>query len=49
MAFGFRKRIKLIPGLWLSASKSGLSASVGGHGLMTNISRRCVPRHVFTP
>ena len=32
MGFRFRKRIRIIPGLWLNASKSGISASVGGHG-----------------
>jgi hypothetical protein len=32
MGFRFRRRIKLFPGLWLNASKSGISASIGGHG-----------------
>jgi hypothetical protein len=28
MGFRFRKRIRIIPGLWLNASKSGISASI---------------------
>ena len=37
MGFRFRRRIKIMPGLWLNLSKSGVSTSVGGHGLTTNI------------
>jgi hypothetical protein len=40
MGFRFRKRIKLFPGLWLNASRSGISASIGGHGLTANISKK---------
>jgi len=29
MGFRFRKRIRIVPGLWLNASKSGISASIG--------------------
>ena len=40
MGFRFRKRIKLFPGLWLNASRSGISASMGGHGATLNLSRK---------
>ena len=40
MGFRFRKRIRIIPGLWLNASKSGLSASIGGRGATVNLSRK---------
>lgn len=37
MAFLFRKRIKIFPGIWLSLSKGGMSTSFGGKGLTVNI------------
>jgi Protein of unknown function (DUF4236) len=37
MGFLFRKRIKILPGLWLSLSKRGVSTSIGGKGLTVNI------------
>ncbi len=37
MGLRFRKRIKILPGLWLNLSKSGISTSVGGKGLTVNI------------
>jgi hypothetical protein len=36
MGFRFRRRIKLLPGLWLNASKSGISTSVGHPGATIN-------------
>jgi hypothetical protein len=30
MSFLFRKRIKILPGVWLNLSKGGLSTSFGG-------------------
>jgi hypothetical protein len=42
MGFRFCKRIKLFPGLWLDASKRGISARIGGHGLTANISKKGV-------
>jgi hypothetical protein len=36
MAFRLRKRIKRFPGLWLNASKSGVSLSAGIPGLTVN-------------
>jgi hypothetical protein len=44
VGFRFRRRIKLFPGLWLNASKSGLSASVGGPGATLNIGGKGGPR-----
>ena len=37
MGFRLRKSIKILPGVRLNVSKSGVSASVGVHGLTTNI------------
>jgi hypothetical protein len=36
MAFRFRKRIKLLPGVWLNVGKTGISTSVGGDGVTVN-------------
>jgi len=30
MGFRYRKRLGILPGLWLNLSRSGISASVGG-------------------
>ncbi|VTY38363.1 Uncharacterised protein [Xylophilus ampelinus] len=37
MGFSFRKRIKLLPGVRLNVSKTGLSTSIGGRGASVNI------------
>ena len=37
MAFLFRKRIKILPGIWFNLSKRGISTSIGGKGLALNI------------
>jgi Protein of unknown function (DUF4236) len=37
MGFRFRKRIKIIPGVWFNLSKSGISTSIGGKGLTINL------------
>jgi len=37
MGFRLRKRIKLLPGLWLNLSKTGVSTSIGGKGVTVNI------------
>lgn len=37
MAFLFRKRIKILPGIWLNLSKGGISTSFGGKGITVNI------------
>ena len=37
MGFLFRKRIRILPGIWLNLSKRGVSTSFGGKGLTVNI------------
>jgi hypothetical protein len=37
MGFRFRKRIRILPGIWLNLSKRGTSASFGGKGLNMNV------------
>jgi hypothetical protein len=40
MGLRFRRRLRIIPGLWLNLNKSGGSLSVGGHGFTENIGPR---------
>lgn len=40
MSIRFRKRIKVIPGVYLNVSKSGVSASIGPKGTNVNISQK---------
>ena len=49
MAFRFRKRIKLLPGIWLNVGKSGVSTSVGGDGLTVNFGKRGTRTTVSAP
>lgn len=37
MDLQFRKCIRLLPGLWLNVSKTGVSTSVGGDGVTVNL------------
>jgi hypothetical protein len=37
MGFLFRKRIKILPGVWFNLSKRGVSTSFGGKGLTVKI------------
>jgi hypothetical protein len=37
MGFLFRKRIKILPGIWFNLSKRGISTSIGGKGITINI------------
>jgi hypothetical protein len=37
MGLRFQKRIKILPGVYINLSKSGASASVGGHGATVNV------------
>lgn len=37
MSIRFRKRIKILPGLFINLSKSGLSATVGKRGSSVNL------------
>lgn len=36
----FQKRKKILPGVWLNFSKSGVTVSIGIPGLMLNLGRR---------
>jgi hypothetical protein len=49
MSWRFRKRLRIIPGLWINLSKKGGSLSVGGHGLPANVSKRGVRETVGLP
>ncbi len=40
MSFRFRKRIKIIPGIYLNVSKSGVSTTLGPRGATVSISNR---------
>ena len=40
MGFRFRRRVRILPGLYLNISKRGVSTSIGGHGATLNISKR---------
>lgn len=42
MGFRFRKSFKIMPGVRLNLSKSGLSTSIGGKGVTLNLSKRGV-------
>jgi len=49
MTWRFRKRIKILPGLWINLSKGPPSLSIGGRGATTNISKRGVASTVGLP
>jgi Protein of unknown function (DUF4236) len=49
MSWRFRKRLRIIPGVWINLSKKGGSLSVGGHGLTANISKKGVRETVGLP
>ena len=37
MGFRFQKRIRILPGVYINLSKSGVNGSVGGHGATVNV------------
>lgn len=49
MGLRFRKSIRLMPGIRLNLSKSGVSASLGGPGATVNIGKRGVRGTVGVP
>jgi len=49
MGFRFSKRIKILPGVSINLSKSGVSASVGPRGAKINIGKRGVRANVGIP
>ena len=40
MGFRFRRSVRIIPGIRLNFSKSGISTSLGGRGATINFSKR---------
>lgn len=48
MEFRFRKSIKLLPGLKINLSKSGISFTLGKKGCKTNIKPGRSPKTTFT-
>jgi hypothetical protein len=49
MGFKFRKIIKVIPGVKINLSKSGISASIGGAGHTLNIGKKGIKTTVGIP
>jgi hypothetical protein len=49
MAFRFQRRVKIMPGVRLNVSKSGVSASVGTNGATVNVGKDGVTRTVGVP
>lgn len=49
MAFRFQRRVKLMPGVRLNVSKSGLGLSVGPRGASVSLGRRGAHSHVGIP
>lgn len=49
MGLRFRKRLKLLPGLWLNLSRSGVSTSVGVPGATVNLRKGRVRTTVGIP
>lgn len=49
MGFRFRKSVKILPGVRVNISKSGLSTSVGTKGAMVNVSKRGTRTTVGAP
>lgn len=49
MSFRFRKRIRILPGLWLNVSKSGVSTSIGGKGVTVNVGEHGTSTTVGVP
>jgi hypothetical protein len=40
MGFRFRRRVRIMPGLYVNISKSGVSTSIGRRGATLNVSKR---------
>ncbi len=49
MAFRIRKSVKLLPGVRVNLSKSGVSVSAGGRGAVVNVSSRGVRQSIGIP
>ena len=48
MALFFRKRIKILPGVTLNLSKSGVSATVGRKGASVSVGKRGTYLNLWT-
>ncbi|MBV9249792.1 MAG: DUF4236 domain-containing protein, partial [Acetobacteraceae bacterium] len=42
MGWRYRRRVRLLPGVWMNVSKSGASFSVGRRGATMNVGKRGV-------
>ncbi len=49
MGWSFRKRVKLLPGIWLNFSKSGMSTTIGTKGASVNFGKRGIYGNVGIP
>lgn len=49
MGFRFRQVLRVLPGLRLNLSKSGVSTSLGGHGATVNLSKKGIRGTVGLP
>jgi hypothetical protein len=49
MGWRFQKRIRILPGVSINLSKSGVSTSLGPRGCKTNISKRGVKQTLGIP
>jgi hypothetical protein len=49
MGFRFRRRLKILPGLWINLSKGAPSLSIGGRGATTNIGAKGVTTTLGIP
>jgi hypothetical protein len=49
MGFRFRRSVKILPGVRLNFSKSGVSTSFGGRGYTVNVGKRGITRTVGLP
>lgn len=49
MGFRFRKRVKLLPGVWLNLGKSGISTSIGTKGMTVNLKGDAIRTTVSAP
>lgn len=49
MSFRYRRRLRILPGLWVNLSRSGVSASVGIRGLTVNLSEAGAQTTVVLP
>ena len=49
MGFRFRRRLRIVPGVWLNVAKTGISASIGRAGATLNLSPKGAQTTVGLP